>query len=67
MAFREWALENGYDETAPRGVCTIEREDTDGDYCPENCMIVTIREQENNRTNNHFVEYSKIFKYNVLE
>ena len=60
MAFREWALENGYNEKAPRGVCTIEREDTDGDYCPENCLIVTIREQENNRTNNHFVEYDGV-------
>ena len=28
--------------------------------CPENCLIVSIREQENNRTNNHFVEYDGI-------
>ena len=57
MAFYKWAIENGYDETAPRGVCTIEREDTNGDYCPENCRIVGMLEQENNRTNNHFVDY----------
>ena len=57
MAFYKWAIANGYDEKAPRGVCTIDRKNTDGDYCPENCRIVGMLEQENNRTNNHFVDY----------
>lgn len=55
--FRNWALENGYQPDAPRGKCTIERIDVDGDYCPQNCTWKTIQEQENNRTDNHFIEY----------
>ena len=57
-AFRNWALENGYHPDAPRGQCTIERIDVNGDYCPQNCTWKTIQEQENNRTDNHTVEYN---------
>lgn len=38
--FKTWALENGYDEKAPRGKCTLDRINNDGDYCPENCRFV---------------------------
>ena len=55
--FKEWAMSNGYQPDAPRGGCTIERIDVNGNYCPENCMWKTIKEQENNKTDNHFVEY----------
>lgn len=34
LAFKEWADKCGYDANAPRGVCTIDRVDPDGDYCP---------------------------------
>lgn len=48
--FRKWAFENGYEETL-----TIDRIDVDGDYCPRNCKWSTIMEQENNRTNTHWI------------
>lgn len=46
-AFRDWALDNGY---APG--LTLDRKDTDGDYCPENCRWATQEEQQNNKRNN---------------
>lgn len=49
MAFREWALETGYDETAKRGQCTIDRIDTDGNYEPANCRWADSSTQSKNR------------------
>lgn len=47
--FQTWALESGYDENAPRGQCTLQRIDNDGDYCPSNCCWVPLSEQFLNR------------------
>lgn len=49
LAFEKWMLDNGYDETLPRGVQTIDRIDSDGDYSPSNCRIITIAEQQRNK------------------
>ena len=51
--FREWAYANGYDENAPKGVCTIDRIDVNGNYEPSNCRWVDLKTQMNNKTNNH--------------
>lgn len=51
-AFHDWADCNGYDESAPSGNCTLDRIDSDGNYCPVNCRFVSMKEQQNNKTNN---------------
>lgn len=47
--FKAWALPHGYDYDAPRGECTIDRIDNDGNYEPDNCRWTTIQENIKNR------------------
>lgn len=49
MAFKRWAISNGYDASAQRGGCTIDRINNEGPYCPDNCKFSTFLEQNNNR------------------
>lgn len=55
LEFEKWALSNGYDENAPKGKCTIDRVDNNGDYCPENCRWVDMKTQHYNTTRNVYV------------
>lgn len=48
-AFEKWAIENGYDETAKRGACTIDRINVDGNYEPSNCRWADAKTQAQNR------------------
>ena len=52
VAFREWALANGYDN-----MLTLDRIDNDGNYEPSDCKWSTNKEQSNNRRTNRRLTY----------
>lgn len=51
--FQSWAMSNGYTD-----LLTIDREDTNEGYFPNNCRWVDMKTQENNRSNNRLVNYN---------
>lgn len=60
ITFYNWAIKNGYkEEKLPNGrnKYEIDRIDTYGNYCPENCRWITQKEQMNNQTTNKFITY----------
>lgn len=57
-AFSEWAVLNGYDPSKKRGECTVDRIDVNGNYCPENCRIVSQKEQCKNKRSNRMITYN---------
>lgn len=60
--FYNWSIENGYIEDAERGLYTIDRIDTEGDYAPSNCRWVDTKKQSRNKTNNHYLTYNGVTK-----
>ena len=60
MNFYNWAMQNGYDENAPRGQCTIGRIDVNGNYEPSNCRWVDMKVQANNTRTNRYMTFNGI-------
>lgn len=50
--FERWANESGFEIGL-----TLERTDVNGNYCPQNCVWATRKQQANNRRNTLFIEY----------
>ena len=51
--FCNWSMLNGYNDSL-----TIDRIDSNKDYCPNNCRWVTFEVQANNTSRNHIIEYN---------
>lgn len=56
-SFFKWAYEHGYDDKAPRGETTIDRIDVNGNYSPQNCRFISVKDQNNNRRTNILITY----------
>ena len=50
FAFKKWALENGYKDNL-----SIDRISNSEGYSAKNCRWVTMKQQQNNRTNNRLI------------
>ena len=58
--FETWAYANGYDDVAPKGECTIDRINVNGNYEPNNCRWVNSKIQGNNKRDNHIIKIGDI-------
>ncbi len=50
LCFYNWSISHGYSPELQ-----LDREDNDGNYCPENCRWVTLRENTKNRRTSKFL------------
>lgn len=57
LKFKEWVIQNGYEPGLQ-----IDRINSDLDYCPENCRLVTPAENSLNKSNTLIVNYNGIEK-----
>lgn len=68
--FRKWAEENGWKEddlySTNRNKMTIDRIDNNGNYSPDNCRVISHREQQWNKSCTLKIEYNGEV-YNLLE
>jgi hypothetical protein len=56
--FAEWAYKNGYKEDAKHLECTLDRQNVDKGYSPDNCRWVSNQVQQNNRRDCIYAEYN---------
>ncbi len=53
MNFYNWAIKNGYKDGL-----SLDRINVNGNYEPSNCRWITMKEQQNNKSNNHLLTYN---------
>lgn len=53
VTFKKWATSNGYADNL-----FLDRRDGTKGYCPDNCRWITMKEQQNNKKNNHILEFN---------
>lgn len=59
--FYQWSLKSGYNDTM-----TIERNDIEKGYYPENCCWIPFNEQANNRNRTIWVEWNGKTKFETM-
>ena len=52
-SFRNWAVKNGYKEGLE-----IDRINNNGNYCPDNCRMITHFDQQSNKRTNKFITFN---------
>ena len=57
VAFKEWALQNGYSDTL-----TLDRINNNGNYCPENCRWATKAMQDQNKRQSVMIDVGGVKK-----
>lgn len=57
VAFKTWALKNGFSPDL-----VLDRIDTTGNYCSENCRYITQKENNRNKINTIYVELNGVRK-----
>ena len=60
LAFRNWALSNGYDESKPARECSIDRIDNGKGYSPDNCRWVDMATQAANRRQREYKPWKSL-------